>query len=291
MAATVHVKNIGGETEDKEVKDFFSFCGKIASIEIKPEGTTKSATVTFEKETAARTALLLNHTKLGGNEITVTGESADAPPRDTSSSSSETTTTRDTAELSQEEKPRSRILAEILAHGYLVADQGLQTAIKLDEQHNISSRFVSTLRQLDERTHAIDRARAADSSYGISQRATNLWNGLWSYFESSKDTPTGRKIVNFYTSGGKQVQDIHNEARRLAELKKQEGGGSLLQSLGLDKVMGRFQSAKEGESSKGGAAGSEKKDIPGAAPADAARTESAEKPTAQSGVGNPETIH
>ncbi|KAK4100462.1 hypothetical protein N658DRAFT_567379 [Parathielavia hyrcaniae] len=283
MATTVHVNNIGGETEDKEIKDFFSFCGKISSIDIRPEGTSKTATVIFEKETAARTALLLNHTKLGGNEITVTGETKDAPPQDTSSSST------DTAELSQEEKPRARVLAEVLAHGYLVADQGLQTAIKLDEQHGISARFVGTLRQLDERTHATDRARAADSSYGISQRATSLWTGLWSYFEGSKDTPTGRRVVKFYTEGGKQVQDIHNEARRLAELKKQEGGGNLFQSLGLDKVMGRFQSAKEG-AEPSAAGGAEKKDVPGAAPADAPSTESAEKPTAGSGVGNPETI-
>jgi RNA recognition motif-containing protein len=73
MANTVSVKNIAEQTDDKEIKDFFSFCGKISDIKVVPEGSTKSATVVFEKETAAKTALLLNNTKLGPNEISVTG--------------------------------------------------------------------------------------------------------------------------------------------------------------------------------------------------------------------------
>jgi hypothetical protein len=83
----------------------------------------------------------------------------------------------------------------------------------------------------------------------------------------------------------------------LAELKKEETGGSLYKGLGLDKVLGRFSSgvgkeAEEGQHSGVGVGVSgEKKDVPGAAPADAAKTESAQKPTADSGTGNPETIH
>lgn len=286
MATTIYIKNIGAQTADQEIKDFFSFCGKIATIDITTEADSKSATVKFEKDTAARTALLLNHTQLGGNEITVSSdEKISTPPHEASTA----TTTEDRSGspvLSQEEKPRSRILAEVLAHGYVVADQGLQKAIALDEQHNISSRFVSTLKQLDERTHATDRAMAADASYGISSRATTLLTGLGSYFEKARDTPTGKRIVDFYTTSQRQVQDIHNEARRLAELKKEEGGGGFYKGLGLDRVLGKFGQQGEGEASS-----SEKKEVPGAAPADAVATESAQKPTAPSGTGNPETIH
>ncbi|KAK4151535.1 hypothetical protein C8A00DRAFT_17063 [Chaetomidium leptoderma] len=299
MATTVYVKNIGAQTQDKEIKDFFSFCGKISNINIDVSSEAdapKSATVTFEKETAARTALLLNHTQLGGNEISVTGDNISTPPDESTTTGSGADATQ-TAErdplLSQEEKPRSRILAEVLAHGYMVADQGLQKAISLDEQHGISSRFVSTLKQLDEKTHATDHARAADASYGITQRASSLLTGLSSYFEKASNTPTGKRIVEFYTTSQRQVQDIHTEARRLAELKKEEGGGgagSLYKNLGLDKVLGRFQSG--GSTEEGAAAGgSEKKEVPGGAPADAVATESAQKPAAPSGNGGPETIH
>lgn len=292
MATTVYVKNVGSQTDDKEIKDFFSFCGKISSIDITTEGSLKSATVTFEKETAARTALLLNHTQLGGNEITVTGDDVSTPPHETVGGDTNEAD-RDSI-LTQEEKPRSRILAEVLAHGYLVADQGLQKAIALDEQHNITSRFVGTLRQLDERTHATDRAQAAYASYGkhVIPPANSLLTGLSSYFEKASNTPTGKRIVDFYTTSQRQVQDIHAEARRLAELKKEETGGSLYKGLGLDKVLGRFQQGgAEGAAAGAEAEGSEKKDVPGGAPADAVATENAQKPVAPSGTGNPETIH
>jgi hypothetical protein len=234
MATTVHVKNIGTKTEDKEVKDFFSFCGKITSIEVVSEGETKSATVTFEKETAAKTALLLNNTKLGDHEISVSGSGSPEDDGNHFKHQGE----RDTDEITQEEKPRARILAEYLAHGYLVADTGLKTAISLDEKHGVSQRFLSTIQNLDKKYHATDRAKATDQTYGISQRANSLLTGLNSYFEKAIENPTGKKIANFYTTSQRQVSDIHTEAKRLAELKKQEHGGSSYKAAGLDRVFG-----------------------------------------------------
>jgi len=231
MASVVQVKNIAEKTEDKEIKDFFSFCGKITDIKVVSEGATKSATVTFEKQTAAKTALLLNHTKLGDTEISVSGADGD----DDHFKHQEE---RDTDEITQEEKPRARILAEYLAHGYLVADTGLKSAIALDEKHGVSQRFLTTIQGLDQKYHATDRAKATDQSYGITQRANNLLTGLNSYFEKATNTPTGKKIVNFYTASQRQVSDIHSEAKRLADLKKEEHGGSSYKAAGLDKVFG-----------------------------------------------------
>lgn len=260
MSTTVHVKNIAPETDDKGIKDFFSFCGKITSIDVTNEGSTKSATVTFEKETAAKTALLLNHTKLGATEISVTSDHAAAdsdgshsPPRE-----------RDADEITQEEKPRARILAEYLAQGYLVADTGLQRAIALDEKHGVTQRFLGTLHALDQKYHATDRAKTADQSYGVSDKAASLFAGLGSYFEKATSTPTGKRIVDFYTTSQRQVADIYSEAKRLADLKKQEAGGSAYKAAGLDKVFGPEKTTE------GGAA---------------AATESNQVPTAPSGVG------
>lgn len=65
---TVHVKNISHKTTEKQVRDFFSFCGKIRNLSVTPTSDAadapQSATVTFEKETAAKTALLLDNTTL-----------------------------------------------------------------------------------------------------------------------------------------------------------------------------------------------------------------------------------
>merc|ERR1712029_1280840 len=187
-ASTVNVKNISSATSEKEIKDFFSFCGKISSIEVTKSGESQNATVTFEKETAAKTALLLDNTQLGATQVQVssaTGSNDDDGGHFTQN------TERDSDEITQEEKPRARIAAEYIAHGYVLGDQA---------------------------TH---KAKSVDQSYGVTQKANNLLTGLTSYFEKAAGTPTGQKLVNFYTQSSKQVQDIHAEARRLADLKKQ----------------------------------------------------------------------
>merc|ERR1712144_77887 len=209
-ASTVNVKNISSATSEKEIKDFFSFCGKISSIEVTKSGESQNATVTFEKETAAKTALLLDNTQLGATQVQV--------------SSATGTSDRDSDEITQEEKPRARIAAEYIAHGYVLGDQAIQKAIDLDTKHGVSNRFLSTLTNLDQKYHATDKAKSVDRSYGVTQKANNLLTGLTSYFEKAAGTPTGQKLVNFYTQSSKQVQDIHAEARRLADLKKQDSG-------------------------------------------------------------------
>jgi hypothetical protein len=197
--------------------------GKITDLKITPSGETQSATVTFEKETAAKTALLLDNTQLGATQVQVTGASSSTEDDGSHYTSNET---RDSDEITQEEKPRSRIVAEYLAHGYAIGDVAVQRAIDLDQKHGVSNRFLSTLQNLDYKYHATDKAKSVDQSYGVTQKTNSLLSGLTSYYEKAVGTPTGQKLANFYTQTSRQVQDIHAEARRLADLKKQEAGGS-----------------------------------------------------------------
>lgn len=101
----------------------------------------------------------------------------------------------------------------------MISDQAIQKAIALDQKHGFSNRFTSALTDFDSKYHATDKARGIDTSYGISDKAQTGWRGLNSYFEKALDTPTGRRVRDFYLQSEKQVQDIHNEARRLADLK------------------------------------------------------------------------
>lgn len=218
--STIHVTNISAQTEEKEVKDFFSFCGKIASIDITSKGDTKNATVVFEKETAAKTALLLDNTQLGSNHVKVTSDtvgSADEGNHYT------TNAERDSDEITQEEKPRSRIIAEYLAHGYVIGDQAIQRAIDLDQKHGVSNKFLQTLQNIDQKYNASQKAKSLDESYGVSQKASEFFSGLNSFMEKAAGTPTGQRVANFYTKSSRQVHDIHAEARRLAHIKKHEG--------------------------------------------------------------------
>jgi RNA recognition motif-containing protein len=218
MSTTVHVEGISAQTTEKEVRDFFSFCGKISNISVTPTSnetsSTKSASVTFEKETAAKTALLLDNTQLGPAQVHVTSAASLgdlAPTAKESDAHAE--------EVAQEDKPRSRIVAEYLAHGYVISDKIIERALALDQQHGVSSRFTKALTDFDSRYKASEKAKVTDEKYQVSQKATNAWNTMNSYFDSALSTPTGQKLRQFYADGEKQVIDVHNEARHLANLK------------------------------------------------------------------------
>ena len=212
MSTTVNVEGIDHQTSDKEIRDFFSFCGKIRDIKVTPSGQAKSATVSFEKETAAKTALLLDNTQLGRAQVHVTASEEHAGDSEHE-------------EISQEDKPRSRILAEYLAHGYHISDQVIARGIALDQQHGISNKFMKALNDFDTKYHATEKTRALDDKYKVSEKAQSAWLGMSSYFDKTLNTPTGQKLRGFYDQGQRQVLDVHNEARHLANLKKQSASG------------------------------------------------------------------
>ncbi|QDS75745.1 hypothetical protein FKW77_008469 [Venturia effusa] len=223
MSTVVNVKGISASTPEKEIRDFFSFCGKIASLELHPDGTqgangTQSATVTFEKETAAKTALLLDNTQLGPSQVQVTSASSTGTTSSGTAKAGENDGSAD-SDVAQEDKPRSRIFAEYLAHGYVISDKVIERGLALDQQHGISARFTNALKNFDEKYKATDKTKNIDQQYAISAKANNAWAGLNSYFEKAASTPTGQKLRDFYVSTSKQVLDVHNEARHLANLK------------------------------------------------------------------------
>lgn len=227
-STTVHVTNISPQTDEKQVRDFFSFCGKITSISVTPTSgepdAPKSATVTFEKETAAKTALLLDNTQLGPSSVHVeAAHSLDEMAGGKAASAGEAKDEHN-HNLEQEDKPRSRIVAEYLAHGYVISDNAIQRAISLDRRHGFSQRFTNVLSNFENKYHATDKARDFNTNHGISDKATSAWRELNSYFEKALDTPTGKKVRDFYVQTDKQVRDIHNEARRLADLKSGKTG-------------------------------------------------------------------
>lgn len=121
--------------------------------------------------------------------------------------------------VDQEDKPRSRILAEYLAHGYTVSDKAIERAIALDKQHGMSSRFTQALKNFDAKYKASEKAQGIDSKYGVSEKAAAGWQSMNSYFEKAISTPSGQKVRSFYADGSKQVLDVHQEARRLADMK------------------------------------------------------------------------
>jgi len=224
--STVTVSNIGHDIGEKKIREFFSFCGKITGLSVTPTSSapdsSQSATITFENPTAATTALLLNETHLEGSNITVERTHS----LDQLADDAETKAHHDD-EIRQEDKPRSTVFAEYLAHGYVLRDQALEQAIALDKKHGISDRFklglgklIETHQQVEQKYHPTDRALAVDKTYGVSNKATQIFNTVQRYYEKAAGTPTGQQLLAFYSKSVDQVADIHKEAERLKGLKQ-----------------------------------------------------------------------
>ncbi|KAF1947971.1 hypothetical protein EJ02DRAFT_449436 [Clathrospora elynae] len=222
MASTVNVENISMKTSEDEIKSFFSFCGKIQSLSVKPTGDdAQSASVTFEKAAAAKTALLLDNTRLGPNSVQVSSsKSIDEIAGDKSASADEAKDGDN--HIEQENKPRARVLAEYLAHGYAISDKAIESALAADKQNGYSTKFMNMLTNFDQKTQATQKAQAVDQKLGVTNKGYAAFNMMTSYFDKAASTPTGQKLRAFYEQGNKTVMDVHNEARHLADLKKQK---------------------------------------------------------------------
>jgi hypothetical protein len=167
--------------------------------------------------------------QLGPNSVQVSGAAGLDELASGQTSTDATQRNENDDEIEQEDKPRSRIIAEYLAHGYIIGDQAIKRAIELDKKHGFSHRFTAALHNFENKYHATDRARSMDTTYGVTEKANAGWRSLNQYFEKALGTPTGQRIRTFYTQSEKQALDIHNEARRLANLRKSEaaaGGAS-----------------------------------------------------------------
>ncbi|KAF9561338.1 hypothetical protein CPC08DRAFT_817758 [Agrocybe pediades] len=219
---TVNVADIAPSTTKSQLHDFFTFCGKIASIDYHEKE--QKATIAFEKANAAKTALMLNGGVLDGSTLTVT---SDAVHQDEDHSTSD--------HIDQSDKPRAGIAAEYLAKGYMLSDQVLQKAIEIDTKQGISSRFLNYFQSLDKQVgqralgqdqtisaklqatvdQAAQQAKAVDEQKGISKTAHD-------YYLRAISSPFGQKVKAFYTDTSKQVFDIHEEARRIADQEKQQ---------------------------------------------------------------------
>jgi len=219
MTYSVQIANIAPTTTRDSLHEFFSFCGSIQSIDHHGE----TATIHFEKSSAAKTALMLNGGTLDGRELAVASDKEHEDDHNVDSSHP----------FEQSDKPRAGIAAEYLAKGYVLSDNILTRAIKIDSERGISKRFLSYLNSVDQTvgsktlgpgqtisgkatetiSTATQQARAVDEQKGYSKSATDFFH---QYYSKALASPLGGKVREFYTTTTKQVLDIHEEAKRIS---------------------------------------------------------------------------
>lgn len=255
--STVIVSNVPQSISNEKLHEFFSFCGKVKSINLieKTEKTGKYE-VQFELEKALHTALLLNEAELDSVPIQV--EKSETPPDyaavgnqnasfggDNKIQSSvlasgdnkdadASTVTGDSEydDISQEEKPKYAIMAQLLASGYTLSDNLIQKGIDVDKEKGYTSKFKSFLTSLDEKyihSNKPDSAAGkgiskAQSTFGDLAKSFNesgyqkKWN---QYLEKASNHPYGVKVHDFYKNLAEDAKEVHLEAKRLSELKKE----------------------------------------------------------------------
>lgn len=228
MPYQVTATGLSSNITESQVVDFFSFCGKVNAVSIEDsqdDSGTKTAKVTFDKAAAVKTAVLLGGSELGGSQVHITADEealkeadeSGGTPENAGAQSPQAKTNEE--DIGQEYKPRSAILAEYLSHGYVLGDKVISRGLALDEKHGIYNRFTHFLTNLDQKYHVRDRAEATDKAYGIRDNLQKQGDRLTRYFDSAIQTPTGSKLHSYYTQLVKDVNAVHQEARRLADLK------------------------------------------------------------------------
>ncbi|CDS09551.1 hypothetical protein LRAMOSA10911 [Lichtheimia ramosa] len=213
----VIVKNISLQSSEKTVKEFFLFCGKIKDFELQTDddGTHQVALINFERESAAKTAVLLSNALIDDSHIAAT------PYFETASSNDETTGETETA-TSQETKAKSRIAAEILANGYLLQDHIVAKGLEYDHKYSLTSRFNSYLSTLqnnvksfDDKYRIWDKAMEYNQKYKIQEKVTNVAQVAQSKAEAALQTPTGQKVNVLAHQTLAQIAAVHYEAKRI----------------------------------------------------------------------------
>jgi RNA recognition motif-containing protein len=221
----VNVSGIASSTTEAQLHDFFTFCGQISSIQEQREKGT--ATIAFEKSSAAKTALMLDGGALDGSTLSVKSDVVHQddhqPPHPHEH------------HIEQSDKPRCGIAAEYLAKGYSLSDHVLTRAIEIDNTQGISKRFLNYFQSLDKSVghRTIGRGQTISGQFQASlDAATQHARGLdaqggysksvHEYYSKAITSPLGQQVRNFYTSTSKQILDIHEEASRIASQQKEK---------------------------------------------------------------------
>ncbi|KAL0079753.1 hypothetical protein J3Q64DRAFT_1761100 [Phycomyces blakesleeanus] len=215
----VLVKNISPNSSEKTVKEFFLFCGKIKEFDLvfDEDRAHQTALINFERESAAKTAALLSNALIDDSHITAVPFFETTP-----SGESDKEVDAEGSEDHQSAKPKSRIAAEILAHGYLLQDHIVAKGLEYDSKYNLSSRlqgYLSTLqsniKHFDEKYRIWDKAIEIDQKYKIQEKVQNAAQTAQHTAQAALQTPTGQKVHDLANQTLAQIAIVHYEAKRI----------------------------------------------------------------------------
>jgi len=234
--STVLVSNISPSANEKTVTEFFSFCGKITNLKItKYPNKGGEAIVTFETESAAKTAQLLTNALIADRPITVAPYLGENQPQ-TERSAEESTITEIKGEQIQHkpETPSDRshtsVIASLIAAGYVIGKDAIDKARSIDEQNQISQKIMAAanvakdkITEIDQQLHISEtiqnfgntittKAHELDQSYHVSDNVNAAIKTVSQTFETgvamAKEVPAVQSTTNAVNQVGENIKTM-----------------------------------------------------------------------------------
>ncbi|KAH6756335.1 RNA-binding family protein [Perilla frutescens var. hirtella] len=182
---TAEVTSLSPKASEKDVYDFFAFCGSIEHVEIIRAGEYAStAYVTFKNPHALETAVLLSGATIVDQPVCIVRwgnyeDDYDLWSRtswriEDESSTSDYQAPRAVPSAGEAVSLAQDVVKTMVAKGYIVGKDAFSKAKALDESHQVSATAVAKVAELSERMGLTDKifagveaARSVDQTYHI----------------------------------------------------------------------------------------------------------------------------
>jgi len=248
----VFVTNISPSANEKTVSDFFSFCGRIVSLTLRKtsgstDGGVQDATVIFETDSAAKTALLLTNALIVDRPINVVPytpteeHTTPTPLNEILQEETHPDITQRNYNVPDSERTKTSVVASLMAAGYVLGSDAFTRAKEIDEKHMISlqlkvgaesikakaheidAKFGITDTAVAIKTAAVEKAQQIDEKLGIVDKATvaaTLAKGAASsVVDKVNSNETFAKGISVIKSA---INDVKEETKRAIDEKKAE---------------------------------------------------------------------
>ncbi|KAI8068320.1 hypothetical protein BC940DRAFT_299692 [Gongronella butleri] len=223
----VKVTDISGSTNEKSLRDFFAFCGKIKDVDLQPDGDNqKAALIMFETSKAADTAVLMSQAFLDGQPIQVAHYFTEfSIKEDQGKDGAPSASAEDKKSEAPDEKKAagdptqlvSKVMAEVMAGGYRLGDQVLAKGIEFDHKYGVRDTVQKYYEQLQQ------NAQKLDDQYHVRDKTGPLEEKVQEQHKQATDraqkwlqeNPTGQKVADLITRFNTQITALHEEAKRI----------------------------------------------------------------------------
>lgn len=122
----------------------------------------------------------------------------------------------------QESKAKSRIVAEILANGYILQDQVVAKGLEYDSKYSFSTRLngyfttlTSNVKSIDEKYRIWDKAVEIDNKFKIQEKVQNAAATAQTTATAALQSPTGQKVERIASQTFAQIAAVHFEAKKI----------------------------------------------------------------------------